>query len=316
MEARKLPKRELAGFLEMLKGKSELIAPIQKGSLRFSKVEDVGQVVISGHPLFSLKMFYFPPKRKLFSYKGTNITEEPLPKKKLIIFGARLCDINAILRTDHLFSGEFADPYYENAKKNITLIGINCETVPKPDQCFCSSQGLEHRGYDLFFCDNGGDDFDIVVGTDKGRELVKHLPETDATPKPIDTPKKLYKKDISAYYNHPDWKKEADKCISCGACTNLCATCMCYDIFDDPDLDMESGSRNLQWDSCQYTDFTKVAGNHVFRDTREARLKHRIYHKLKYFPDKFGVSMCTGCGRCIEGCPTGIDFVKTLNNMK
>jgi len=50
--------------------------------------------------------------------------------------------------------------------------------------------------------------------------------------------------------------------------------------------------------------------------TREDRFKHRIFHQLQYFKDRHGMNLCTGCGRCIRGCPTRINFVKILNEMQ
>ncbi|RME32033.1 anaerobic sulfite reductase subunit A, partial [Candidatus Woesearchaeota archaeon] len=48
---------------------------------------------------------------------------------------------------------------------------------------------------------------------------------------------------------------------------------------------------------------------------RTARFKHRIYHKVVYYPEVFGTSMCTGCGRCIKYCPPHIDFVEMVNSI-
>ena len=106
----------------------------------------------------------------------------------------------------------------------------------------------------------------------------------------------------SRFFDRNDvWEKESEKCLSCGDCTSLCPTCLCFDIKDEVNLDMVSGVRVAQWDSCMFKDFTAVAGGGVARDKRVDRLKHRIFHKLTYFPKKFdGASMCTGCGRCIS----------------
>jgi ferredoxin len=53
--------------------------------------------------------------------------------------------------------------------------------------------------------------------------------------------------------------------------------------------------------------FTKVAGEHEFRDKRSERFRHRIYRKGKYVPAKIGGRIaCVGCGRCIDACLPGI----------
>jgi Fe-S oxidoreductase len=35
-------------------------------------------------------------------------------------------------------------------------------------------------------------------------------------------------------------------------------------------------------------------------------------HKFKYYHDKFGQTLCTGCGRCVRACPVGIDIKEIL----
>ena len=89
---------------------------------------------------------------------------------------------------------------------------------------------------------------------------------------------------------------------------------MCFNVEDDVDL-AGGGTRDAEWDSCQFRDFTKVAGGHVFREGRVDRFKHRIYHKLQYFREEFGILMCTGCGRCIRGCPAKIEWNELVNDL-
>jgi len=62
--------------------------------------------------------------------------------------------------------------------------------------------------------------------------------------------------------------------------------------------------------------FTRVANDYVFRESREERFKQRIYHQMQYFKERYGIEMCVGCGRCITHCPTNIDWVELLNEMK
>jgi ferredoxin len=67
--------------------------------------------------------------------------------------------------------------------------------------------------------------------------------------------------------------------------------------------DLKTGQRQRAWDGCQLDGFTKVAGEHEFRKSREARFRHRIYRKGKYVPAKIGGQIaCVGCGRCVSAC--------------
>lgn len=43
------------------------------------------------------------------------------------------------------------------------------------------------------------------------------------------------------------------------------------------------------------------------------RFRQRLYHK--FYPDKFGRNLCTGCGRCIEACPAGMDLIEILEGL-
>ena len=67
-------------------------------------------------------------------------------KKQKVIFGIRLCDLNALLRLDHLFLSE---ENYKEKRKNTILIGIHCKN-PIDEYCFCSSMELQPY-FDLFF---------------------------------------------------------------------------------------------------------------------------------------------------------------------
>ena len=312
MRARLLKKEKLDSFLKKISKNYTVVAPVQKDILRFDKITEAKEISFEGHPLFPLKKYYYE-NRTLFSYNDNRIRENKNTNKYAIL-GAKLCDINALLKVDKLFIDDTEDSYYKKSRENNLLIGFNCEKAPK-ETCFCESMKLKDIGYDLFFCDEG-DSYHIKIGSKKGEELVKSLPTSDRIPAMITTKKKLKNFDIKNSFNDSEWTKEVKACISCGACTNLCPTCMCFDVNDDPNPDLVTGKRNLTWDSCQFKDFTKVAGGHSFRDSRESRFKHRIFHKLEYFKERFDETMCTGCGRCIEGCPTKIDFVKIVNSMK
>jgi sulfhydrogenase subunit beta (sulfur reductase) len=111
------------------------------------------------------------------------------------------------------------------------------------------------------------------------------------------------------------WDEIGERCLSCGNCTNVCPTCYCFDVVDEPALDLATGRRFRVWDSCQNERFAKVAGGESFRKTRRARKKHRFYRKFRYPVDRYGKFFCTGCGRCTRTCMAKIDLKETLQTL-
>jgi len=316
-----LDKKRLGEFLKKVSKGKELIAPVKRNTLRFEIVKDfkdINDICLEGRPLFPIKKFFSPAKHDLLKLnladKKKPFAEEKIKVKSRVIFGARLCDFNGLLRLDKLFnSKEYQNDYYKAARENTLLLGINC--VPAPSKyCFCESMALE-RYYDLFFHDMG-DKYYVEAGSPKGGALVSGLQDFDFHIPSISCDKKLDRKDLAQHYDATAWDLENEKCLSCGKCTAHCTTCLCFDVFDELEADLNQGKRFKEWDSCQFLDFTLVAGGYVFRKERLARFKHRIYHKLQYFREKFGFDMCTGCGRCIEACPRLIDFTEVINNLK
>lgn len=307
-----LPKKELNSFFKKLEKYGEIIAPVKKDILRFEKINNYSDICLEGITRFPVKNLLFPEKQVLFKFKDAEITEEKQEIKKFVLFGLRLCDLNAFYINDRFILDKNPDENYKKRRENVLLIGINCEK-PMDRFCFCSSMELQHY-YDLFFYDKGNY-FHVKAGSKKGEELIKDLKPETYVPGEVKCFVKLKTKNIKYYYDDSEWQKIADDCIGCGMCTNLCPTCLCFDIKDIPDLDLKSGKRVTEWDSCMYRDFTKVAGGIIFRKERLSRFKHRIYHKMQYFKEDFDVYMCTGCGRCIRHCPSGIYWTGAINHI-
>ncbi|MCA9496318.1 MAG: 4Fe-4S dicluster domain-containing protein [Nanoarchaeota archaeon] len=313
-----LPKKDLNKLIKILKNYGEVIGPVQdKKWLRMKEIKDAKEISLTGISWFTSKKYFFPEKQTMFTFNGTKLKKfSDFPKR--VLFGLRLCDLNAFHVNDKLFlEQEPKNHNYANFRKNITLIGLWCDK-PQDKYCFCDSMELQHY-YDLCLFEKK-DKFHIKVGSEKGEKILKELKLKIKDEHWKEFPKcemQLKTKDIKKFFERDDiWKKGVDDCLSCGDCTTLCPTCLCFDVEDEVNLDLKSGTRFAKWDSCMYKDFTLVAGGHVFRNTRINRFKHRIYHKLDYFPSKYQEYMCTGCGRCIRGCPTKIDWVSLINEME
>jgi sulfhydrogenase subunit beta (sulfur reductase) len=55
------------------------------------------------------------------------------------------------------------------------------------------------------------------------------------------------------------WEELGARCFSCGLCTMVCSTCVCFDVRDRVELNLKKGERYRTWDSCIFDAFDKVA---------------------------------------------------------
>ena len=111
-------------------------------------------------------------------------------------------------------------------------------------------------------------------------------------------------------FDNEKWAELSQTCLGCGTCTFVCPTCQCYDIRE---FDTGHGIKRFRcWDSCMYSDFTMMAhGNN--RNSQMQRFRQRFMHKLVYYPaNNDGMYSCTGCGRCVEKCPSSLNIVKVI----
>lgn len=319
----KINKSSFNDFLTDVMRYNELVAPVKTDSSRFENINDTSKIRLDLHTYFPVKHIFFKKNQTLIEFENNKMTVPQLQpeKKQRVVLGLKRCDLNSIKRQDMMFMKETKDPYYTEERERTILIGYHCKE-PFDEYCFCSSMDLGDY-YDLMFYDKE-DTYLVEIGSDKGRAFVeryrKYFWDTDLFLRPedrrIETQLRLEKRDITPYYNNPDWNKCVDCCFSCAACVTLCPSCYCFDMYDEIDAKLNKVERKRNWAACQLTCFTQVAGGHVFRESRVDRFKHRIYHQLQYFREKHGINLCTGCGRCIRGCPTRINFVKILNEMK
>ena len=148
---------------------------------------------------------------------------------------------------------------------------------------------------------------------------VNNLPK-DATTELMNS-QALAKQDMAKFkgenllelFNSPEWEKLSETCLGCGTCTFVCPTCQCYDIRD---FNTGKGVKRFRcWDSCMYSDFTKMAAENP-RKSQLERSRQRFMHKLVYYPTKNeGIYGCVGCGRCLNKCPISMNIVKVIKKL-
>ena len=115
------------------------------------------------------------------------------------------------------------------------------------------------------------------------------------------------------FFERPEWSELSQSCLGCGTCTFVCPTCQCYDI---KDFNTGHGIKRFRcWDSCMYSDFTKMSAGQP-RLTQLERFRQRFMHKLVYYPtNNDGLFSCVGCGRCLAKCPIQMNIVKVMKKL-
>ena len=324
-----IKKEDLPKFLELLKKKfDDVIVPVKNETDATCFQSYSGQeIFLDARTDFSAKEFFRPAKEKIFSFKKKSTSFEIKPEydtTKKVLFGVRPCGTHSLKALDELFIKFYGeDQFYSSRRKNTVIIAFQCNKAC--ENGFCTSMGTSQAtGHDLLFIERGHDFF-VRAETEQGSNLIfpeifKHTSDAEPSSK-IECENELDTQDIEenlySNFNHPVWKEESERCLSCTSCTQSCPTCYCYTSNDE----FVFGSNNecerfRSLDSCQLKRFTKVAGNHVFRPSREGRLRQFVLHKLSYYKEHHGVHLCVGCGRCITACPVNISLVDIANKIQ
>ncbi|MBO4352620.1 MAG: 4Fe-4S dicluster domain-containing protein, partial [Eggerthellaceae bacterium] len=118
---------------------------------------------------------------------------------------------------------------------------------------------------------------------------------------------------LEGMYDHPIWDNLSIKCLNCGTCTYVCPTCHCFDISQENRR--KDGVRFRCWDSCMFSEYTAMAGGHNPRPEKLERVRNRFMHKLNFFERRYGISLCVGCGRCVEKCPVALDITRLIDEI-
>lgn len=287
--------------------------------------------------LRSAKDFFFPQTENLVDFKMSGKNIEIIDTREeaedFVIFGVRACDAKSFAILDNVYLDEPVDTYYKTRREHGTVITMAC-TKPS-ETCFCSTFGIDatQPGGDVE-CANDGANLFFEAKTEKGKALLdtissllsdgdtSELERVKANTKEILAKLPLANVSTEAFggdkldelFNSDKWAGLSESCLGCGTCTFVCPTCQCYDI---KDFDTGHGIKRYRcWDSCMYSDFTKMAHGNP-RLTQLERFRQRFMHKLVYYPSNYnGEFGCVGCGRCLAKCPISMNIVKVMKALE
>lgn len=334
-----LRKADEMRFFSGLTERSKLTAPVRRGtgSYAFELISDPEDICLEHIPtILPPKKYFMPQHETLVEFdtsKGQDM-EAVVYSEPMVILGLHTCDLMGIQCLNHVFLDRPKDYHYLQRHNDIVLIGYECSS-PCDTHANCALMETYNPfgGYDLLMTDMGQEYF-VAVNTPAGEEIVDGFDgfieadgvHMDRLASIREVKKNVFKSEMDAEkcdlpevfdisFPHPVWEETAEKCLSCGNCTNVCPTCYCFDVMDETDLDVTKGRRIRVWDSCQNESFATVAGGENFREKRSERLRHRFYRKFKYPVDLYGKPFCTGCGRCTRQCMAGIDLKQVLNSL-
>ena len=272
------------------------------------------------------KDLLFPQTQKMYRYgqaaDGSHYVEQIDESKERVLFGVRPCDMRSIELLDEVFLTKgFVDQFYQTMRDKLLTVCITC-TNPA-ETCFCESMGLNPNAApnaDILLADGDGA-YDVRPQTQKGTQALEvwkpYLedgtvePVVGATSLKVDfagIPQKL-----AGMYEDPLWDQVSAKCLNCGTCTFVCPTCYCFDISQENK--MKDGVRFRCWDSCMFSEYTAMAGWHNPRPTKKERVRNRFMHKLCFFEERYGKTLCVGCGRCVADCPVALDITRLIDDI-
>jgi ferredoxin len=322
-------KTKLPELLEKLANEYKLFVPAKlEGVSKFALYEKDMELALEDNVLMPPKDIFFPQTEKMYKFKAKNqsleIEELPQEENNQVIFGIRSCDLKSIECLDQVFLTKgFVDTFYKDKRDRSILIGLSC--VKPMETCFCTSMGVDPQkgvGADIQAYDLG-DKIGFEAISEKGQKVlasvaamladenvnIPSVGEFTLTADVEGVPEKL-----KGMFDHPIWDDISRKCLNCSACAYVCPTCHCFDIANE--VRGEDGIKIRCWDTCMFDEYTRMAGGHQPRPGKKERVRNRFLHKLRYFPERYNMLLCTGCGRCVAKCPVNLDITAVIGKIK
>lgn len=335
----KISKARLNELFDEISSKQTLYIPADRpdGAAEYKKYESGMQLTKSLNTVRSAKDFFFPQTENLVDFKmeGKNIEiiDTRSEAEDFVVFGVRACDARSFTILDKVFLCEPVDSFYKNRRDHGTVVTMAC-TRPE-ETCFCGVFGIDADSPEGdAACYDDGESIFFEARTEKGQafiDSISSLLEDGDTAKLDEVrarTREILKKlplaglstdsfggdTLMENFNSDKWAELSEACLGCGTCTFVCPTCQCYDIRD---FDTGHGIKRFRcWDSCMYSDFTKMAHGNP-RLSQLERFRQRFMHKLVYFPaNNDGEFGCVGCGRCLSKCPISMNIVKVMKALE
>ena len=337
----KIPVTKLNELFKKINDSNALYLPVdgENGEADYKRWKEGLELSTALNTKRSAKDFFFPQTENLVEFKlqGKNIeiVDPRTETEDFVVFGVKACDARSFDILDRVFLVDPIDTYYKNRREHGTIVTLACTETAST--CFCKLFGIDAAnpkgdvsswtdGENIWFesnTDKGNKFIDLISSvTEKANEQdkesvedikddINQVMETQAFAK--QDLSKFKKENLMEIFNNPSWAKLSESCLACGTCTFVCPTCQCYDIRD---FDTGHGVKRFRcWDSCMYSDFTKMAAANP-RMTQVERFRQRFMHKLVYYPAKNeGIFGCVGCGRCLNKCPISMNIVKVMKKI-
>jgi ferredoxin len=323
----KVTKSDLQTSIEKMMDENRIFGVQRKRpSFIFDFLQSPGDLCLNYNiALLPPNKYFLPPRDPLieFDMASKQSRKPDLNKGNDILLGIHPYDLHAVKILDAVYTGYAGtaiDSNYVIRRKMTSIIGIDC--LHPWQYSFSASMGtaLPPEIFDLWLTDLG-DDYLVEVGSIKGSGLLKRYLNTEnASEADLDQRNRLRNESLKRYqlsleispgevpsvldqsWDNPIWSELGEKCFSCGSCTMVCPTCVCYNVKDEVEANLQTGERYRQWDSCMLSSFAEVAGGENFRPTGIDRLRHRLHRKGKYMLERWGELGCVGCGRCVHAC--------------